>query len=93
MQRNCNESKSSSYIFTHAIIDAIFKYILHVKTKKHSYEENNIGVLRHIKAYNQCYETRKNGSLCIHTNLLWLNDTSNPNIFMQTLHDDEKFQE
>jgi hypothetical protein len=25
--------------------------------------------------------------------LLWLNDTSNPNIFMQTLHDDEKFQE
>jgi hypothetical protein len=63
MQRNSNESKSSSENFTHAIIDAIFKYILHMKTKKHSYEDNNIGVLRHIKVYYGCYETRKNGSL------------------------------
>jgi hypothetical protein len=55
--------------------------------------DNNIGVLHHIKAYYGCYETRKNGSLCIHTNVLWLNDTSDPNTFMQTLHDDEKFQE
>jgi hypothetical protein len=45
-----------------------------------------------IKAYYGCYETIKNGSLHIHT-LLWLNNSPYPNTLIQTLHDDESFQE
>ncbi len=46
----------------------------------------------HIKTYYGCYQTVKNGSLHIHT-LLWLNDSPYLNTLIQTLRDDENFQE
>ncbi len=47
-------------------------------------------MLEHNKAYYGCYEIAKNGSLHIHT-LLWLNDSLDANIVIQTLCDDEFF--
>jgi hypothetical protein len=80
-------------VFLHLQLLTPFLNTCYMWKQKHSYEDNNIGVLCHIKVYYGCYKIRKNGSLCIHTNLLWLKDTSNPNTFMQTLHHDEKIQE
>jgi len=49
-------------------------------------------VFGQIKAYYGCYETTKNDSLHIRT-LLWLNNSPYPNTLIQTLRDDESFQE
>jgi len=76
-------------IFVHTILNPIFKYMLQVKNTN-NLSNNNFGVFSHIKVYYGCYETIKNGNLCIHT-LLWLNDYPNPKTLIQTLHDDKIF--
>jgi GH35 family endo-1,4-beta-xylanase len=53
---------------------------------------NNFGVFNQIKVHYGYYEIAKNCSLHIHT-LLWFNDFTNPNTFVQTLLDDESFQQ
>jgi len=53
---------------------------------------SNAGVFDHIKTYYKCYEIAKNGSLHIHT-LLLFKDSPYPNTLIQLLHDDDEFRE
>jgi hypothetical protein len=50
----------------------------------------NTSVFDHIKTYYKCYKIAKNGSLYIHT-LLLFKDSLDPNTLIQLLHDDEEF--
>jgi hypothetical protein len=52
----------------------------------------NASVFDHIKTYYKCYEIAKNGSLHIHT-LLLFKDSPYPNTLIQLLHDDDEFRE
>jgi hypothetical protein len=91
MMQICNNNPKAQAIFVYTIVNVIFKYMLQVKNTK-DLSNNNFGVLGHIEAHYGCYETTKNGSLHIHT-LLWLNDFLDPNTLIQTLLDDDIFQQ